>query len=135
MIYSITEGQQAEEYKKRKIDEKMKQNDDAQIDRHGNPYTGDRDRNWYRTGGDLFDIRKGSVEDNIRRDKVDEKLNSHTDRLRAISKSFGDDNAHHNFVNAALHRGNARDAINRHMRRHPNQYKESCGLFANVSFI
>ena len=28
-----------------------------------------------------------------------------------------------------------RDAANRHMRRHPKQYKESCGIFSNVAFI
>ena len=27
------------------------------------------------------------------------------------------------------------DSINRHMRRHPNQYKESCSIFSSVALI
>ena len=136
MIYSINEGQQAEEYKKRKIDEKISQDKDTQEKRHFNPFTGDKDKDWHRiSNGGYLTIQKGSNQDNARRDSVDKKLDNHVDRLHAKAKLFGDVNAMNNMANAALNRSVARDAINRHMRRHPEQYKESCGLFGNISFI
>lgn len=136
MIYSINEGQQAEEYKKRKIDEKINQDKDTQENRHFNPFTGDRDKDWHRvSNGGFLNMQKGSNQDNTRRTNVDKKLDDHINRLHTKAKLFGDYDAMHNMANVVLNRNAAKDAINRHMRRHPNQYKESCGIFIGVSFI
>ena len=146
MIYSITEGQQAEEYKARKAKEaeaESKKYDKYDITKNigGRIAAGNRDAGIYVSKNDHSDFRIGSKEDNDRSDKSTSIVKKELDaRLsRAVNSIGGKEFTNHNSNLANLSNTKAMhaatDAINRHMRRHPDQYKESCGIFSNVAFI
>lgn len=135
MIYSITEGQQAEEYKARKAKEAE---DAKRIDVNK---VSEREYKYltHQRIGDKDDKSRGKSpyypmpsKEDFDRDK----------KAREITSDFLDKNKGRNpdaFKMSKLDRntlyGRVKDATNRHMRRHPDQYKESCGIFSNVTFI
>ena len=116
MIYSINEGQQAEEYKARKA-RKAKENEDYVDARIAHRYpvinakTGDRHL-------------EENDDDNRRNRDARMFVLSHGIGTRGAKKKYSHEDQESAF-----------DAANRHMRRHPKQYKESCGIFSNVYFI
>lgn len=130
MIYSITEGQQAEEYKARKAKEAedAKKADDARFMRRY-MYRDPGDRN-YGHGIDDFDRSLKA------HDMSDREYNRRT--IAMINSKFGDDKqtARQKEKEWLKSVGQTpRDAANRHIRRHPDQYKESCGIFSSISFV
>ena len=124
MIYSINEGQQAEEYKKRKADEQAEKNkENPRLSKtvgakHGfNPNKPDED------ASDKDLQRSIKVQDAI----VGELEN----RYKKVSSNMEDDNAYRHVKNmGAEGTAAAIDARNRWERRH-----ESYGIFYNVEFL
>ena len=143
MIYSINEGQQAEEYKARKA--KEKEDADKMTDREnkyyhhhtpkiGMQHRGDKDGD----NGRYEKARKMAIDERNKR-----KLDAETQDKKAEDYYKMHGHYPENYDNTAdkaydhLRRakvGPAADAINRHMRRHPKQYKEGT-IFESVEFI
>ena len=147
MIYSITEGQQAEEYKARKAkeaeDAKKAENDrwNARYSGSDGEHVGRKFRSKYNS--DAKGIRKRNIE------YLYDPSNLDVDDTEEYKRTVKDDN---NRYSAAWRASNnmvrtgkipqfnpyekvIADTVNRHMRRHPDQYKESSGIFYNVTFI
>ena len=141
MIYSVNEGQQAEEYKARKAKEKedaKKAEDDRYIRRYnpgtnrnitGNKFAKHPDRrsimrNAYDDEGNDPDGK--NYEKTIGADKRRHMAgwNKSVDAIYAGKIKAFDGKAEHNVA----------DSYNRHMRRHPKQYKEET-IFESVKFI
>lgn len=143
----ILEGKQAEEYKARKKKEQMdtyKKDRDREKRR---TLAGNKDRGVYWTGSDF---RLGSKDDDTRNKKVDEMIDKERDSRRyehdrafkiAYNRDFNDSKANkknritsHNLMNFDVSNvSNARDSLNRHMRRHPKQYaKNESTIFDSV---
>ena len=151
MIYSITEGQQAEEYKIRKAREERKalENDKQRaIQRDANDVgyktqryeiiSGKPTNKNFAAGYDKKDKAKMD-KDISNKDKALDLVEREIDRRTAdtsgkVRKFERDEDG--DFTGRA-HRElmRAGDAALRHVRRHPEQYKESCGIFYTVAFI
>ena len=132
MIYSINEGQQAEEYKARKAKEAedaKKKDDEKYYSRHRDSsqmktmagYANSKANDPNLTLGDIRKVASKNsktnataynknVDDERNRRQGDGKPMSYRDQMRA------------------------QDAANRHIRRHPKQYKEGT-IFESVEFI
>ena len=149
MIYSINEGQQAEEYKARKAKdvEDAKKADEERIGR----------RHWHSSNEEKAfmgyaskavkkdpDITVGQVRQAISKSlknsvgtndpRVQKEQEKRYQRIcdDAIDKGkLPDPDTTKKWANATL---NAHDAAVRHRRRHPDQYKES-GIFSDVNLI
>lgn len=117
-ISFINEGEQAEEYKARKAREKEEAENKA-YDRM------ERRKFHY---GDKYSL-KGGNSDNIYEDiNRDDKRSEIVKREWRRRKDAGQP------IPNMVDRHNMNDALNRHIRRYPDQYKES-GIFESVSFI
>lgn len=112
---SFNEGEQAESYKKRKANEEESKYDEE--------YERLMRRNSYNRKQRMYD-KPGDAGKRLERDS---KVEDMVDR-----KGLGF-NVAGNFQ-YQVDRTNAKDAANRHMRRHPEQYKE-CGIFSEVTFL
>ena len=139
MIYSVNEGQQAEEYKARKAKEAE--------DRFEKDYE-HRDRRLHH--GYQTAKTGRSDADKARDDKtkkiIDKEFASrmakaeHADKQDNRSRTYNPDLrnkarvANKNLTNLGFNSDTARDAANRHIRRHPKQYKEGT-IFESVEFI
>lgn len=134
MIYSINEGKQADDYKARKANERMQQEQK------------DKERLRKMTTQDSDPVGNKKANDNIKNNKFptegmssDEKKDYHK-KLRAtfraqthVSKDLnrrGDKFNPNNLSHADAMRAAARDA-----RRHPDKYKDPKGMFESVKFI
>jgi hypothetical protein len=110
----LTEGQQAEEYKARKTKEAEK----------NNPLNNEHDKRFTAKYGsfpsDKYDNSPGTK-------KVEKEIS------KRMFKAMDDGNMK-NYINAVKHSTHAADATERHMRRHPEQYKEGT-IFESVEFI
>lgn len=148
MIYSITEGQQAEEYKARKAkeaedakkadDERVKRRFTAGISKYDDGTHPTKSVNLLKSDKEVHPddsdryLRSRKAMNNEIKRRENELVAAHQDPNKSVQK------AANNLFRLNTNTYNmmaTRDATNRHIRRHPNQYKESCGLFANVSFI
>ena len=138
----IIEGQQAEEYKARKAREAEAES--KKYDKYkGDTVLGSRIGAGNKSNGIHPDgnggFRIGTKDDNSRDSKSTGIVYKDLDRRRSDllkSKTIEDFMKHASSVNnlgSNLHA--AADATNRNIRRHPNQYKESCGIFSSVSFV
>lgn len=142
MIYSIIEGQQAEEYKARKA--KEAEAESKKYDKYkGDTILGSRIGAGNKSSGIHPDgnggYKLGTKDDNDRDSKSINIVYKDLDRRKSNvskSKTIEDFEKHASSLNnlsSNLHA--AADATNRHIRRHPDQYKESCGIFSSVAFI
>ena len=143
MIYSINEGQQAEEYKARKA--KEAEAESKKYDKYKGDATtlGSRIGAGNKSGGIHPDgnggFRLGSNDDNNRDSKSTDIVYKDLDRRKSdLSKSttiedFEKHASSLNNLSSNLHA--AADATNRHIRRHPDQYKESYGIFSEIEFL
>ena len=113
----VNEGEQTEEYKARKAKEaEDKKKAEAE-----------REKRRYKETGLGPGNRFNGTNDYDRRIKtLDVANNEHESRARA-----GYNKEYKNFTNNTH---GALDAINRHIRRHPDQYKEST-IFESVQFL
>lgn len=118
-ISFINEGEQAEEYKARKAKEKEEARD-KEDDRvfHRDKSWHDKDPKTRGRDGNLYISKKKAIDDKAR--DIAYKNNPKV-------------NAWMLYDDAMQHKRNV-DAIKRHMRRHPDQYKES-SIFESVQFI
>ena len=118
MIYSVNEGQQAEEYKARKAKE-SEENDVLSNPQHVRRFTA----KYGEFPSDKYDNSPGTK-------RVEKEIN------RRMDKVFDDMNDHNmkSYTNAIKYSTHAADAANRHIRRHPEQYKEGT-IFESVKFI
>ena len=130
------EGQQADDYRARKAKEaedKEKADNERYNRRYGNfKEPGDQHYNrWsdYQKDLDRGNKARGMVADdrNRRLDNVQNSLSNHDDEQ--YSKDW------RSYKRASDIKHLSKDAANRHIRRHPNQYKESCSIFESVRFI
>ena len=146
----VLEGKQADEYKARKKKEQMDIDKKDRDREKRRTLAGNKDRGVYWTGSDF---RLGSKDDDARSKKVDEMIDKERDSRSyehkrafdiAYNKKFNDSKANEksritgdNSMNFDVsNTSNARDALNRHMRRHPNQYaKNESTIFSNVEII
>lgn len=139
MIYSITEGQQAEEYKARKAKEaedvKRTESERFTKGRYSSEYIGDK----FKKHPNRRDIIKNAYDDNDPDGDNYEKTIGEDNRRRTKGWNAAIKAVYDGKVSAfGPDRGNQHviaDVKNRHMRRHPDQYKESCGIFSSVAFI
>lgn len=147
MIYSINEGQQAEEYKARKAKE-AEDSQKAENDRWNARYSGkDGER-----VGNKFSIKYNPNAKDIRKRNIEylyDPSNQYVDDTKEYERTVKDDYNRHSTAwrasNNMVRTGKIppftpderviADAANRHMRRHPKQYKESCGIFSSIAFI
>lgn len=142
---AINEGEQADAYKKRKADEKVAKDtkEKESFERRWPAIDGNEDR----TRDPGYKARHYFVDDDPKRPTKsihpdDEK--KHIDDCKRADKAYEKfwkekdrrfDQQDPNFSNISKEKGfNAIDAINRHMRRHPEAYKEY-GIFAETCFI
>lgn len=137
MIYSINEGQQAEEYKARKAKEAKdseKREKEHYYKRHAIPSYRSEDMRTPKFVGD-----KGNTLDREHYQKyVDKDMDRYERSVDLLSREFNRRKAEGDTIGMRRVSGRApqwKDAINRHMRRHPDQYKESCGIFSSIAFI
>ena len=134
MAYSIpldylNEGQQAEEYKARKAKEAADK-EAVENERSNRRYKGLEDDNHVNFVGNK--TNKSDIRRSFRDENLEKKVwDSRSDDERRANKA-----AH--IANKAGLRGDSFnkgfDAVNRNMRRHPENYKEF-SLFENVLFI
>ena len=145
MIYSINEGQQAEEYKERRSKE-AQQNALANIEREHRRYgyerfisTGDKHAQKSFTGR-YYSLDKKDQDRQEKANDIAEKevrqrdIKAEHDRKvhgPLSDKRRDSQNAYNRMV---MDKDYARDAANRHIRRHPKQYKEGT-IFESVEFI
>ena len=141
MIYSINEGQQAEEYKARKTKE-IEENRARNTSRSETESLQDGIEKSFVIGNkarmvddnghfkfDKSDVRRRETSMNRVVDEVKRRNN------RALRNFNYTNNKNADNLNTDKYFGVAVDAVNRHMRRHPEQYKESCGIFTSIDFI
>ena len=146
MIYSINEGQQAEEYKARKAKE-AEDKKTSEDDRWKTRYAGDKGefvgRKFGANNPNSKDIRKRNREywNNV------SDINA-PDNTKEYEKTINDDYKRHDASwrasNKMVRTGKIppfnpdekviADTKNRHMRRHPKQYKEGT-IFESVELI
>ena len=150
---AINEGQQADAYKAKKRRERYEQRQETKRERDMIPYSDDgRSKNWVANTGkgiNNYDVeqkrfiskaeKSGLSEEDAKKHerkmmqnsrKGSEIAHREADRRNAAAKKDGrtyDDDFDANFKNAV-------DAANRHIRRHPEAYKEE-GIFAETCFI
>lgn len=141
MIYSINEGKQAEEYKVRKA--KEAEAEFKKYDKYkGDTALGSRIAAGNKSNAIHLDgnsgYRLGTKDDNDRDSKSTNIVHKDLDRRKSNlmqSTTIEDFEKHAgNLNNLSSNLHAAADATNRHIRRHPNQYKES-GIFSGVVFI
>ena len=157
-FYNIyTEGQQADEYRARKAREEKEQNDKVLNRNYGKDIGGEKKAKGRDNSGDYVKTDKDGTEHvypsgvigNKNRDtrfegeddigKYKFHSYSHEDKLR---RDAARNAANRNNNNNGWKHTDA-DAINRHMRRHPDQWdgdkyigpKKECGIFESVEFI
>ena len=133
MIYSINEGQQANKYKDAKnkeisinninYEKRLRRRKNAGNISRENPSADDINRQNLASDIAYRDSRNKA---DIARRKF---LDSDRDRNNPDVK-----NARHNAQNTIIYDRETQDAINRHIRRHPKQYKEGT-IFESVEFI
>ena len=127
----FNEGKQAEEYKRRKEEERERQEDAIE------------ERDWRRYSqhnlGDKMTPRnpnfasfaKDVKEKNT--DELDTNLGSH------VLKGMSDDRKRRGKVYETLkdgpHYRYSYDAVNKHLRRHPEKLKEDCGIFESIELV
>lgn len=117
MIYSITEGQQAEEYKARKAAEEAEKNkENSRYSKFPNKVYG-------------IDIKHYSPSINADIAKATDIAQNAINKRIIKGKKYDSHDQFQSDMHTAL------DTTLRHMRRHPNQYKESCSIFSSVAFI
>ena len=141
MIYSINEGQQAEEYKARKEKEKHEDQNkykDQALRRYPSPAN-----NWKDNYGKQYTTKNPTE-----RKDVDAALAGDKGAAARASDGFDKDSRRMSKSSSIGNRdyysgkrpmngeenARANDAINRHIRRHPKQYKEGT-IFESVEFI
>ena len=154
---TLLEGEQAEAYKKRKAEEKEKNHDpedreiyakdskynqnrrnagDQATTKHMSNYLKTADKDWDRKLKSIKTVDKEIArrydEGSPSVDAWNKKYNNMADGKetpRDFEKSRDEALKYYNqHKNIASHRISAEDATNRHMRRHPKQYKEAVEL-------
>jgi len=141
MIYSITEGQQLEDYKKNKEKEtkaNKKTSDDREQRRSLNreKYSTEDDKKIRDKANEIFkkenDRRIGQFHQNM--DKFVKVMSSKDNpEYSKIKKQAGDSMDDVARLNA--NEFDAKNGIIKHIRRHPDKYNESYGIFEEVWFI
>ena len=160
-IAFVNEGEQADAYKARKAKEaedKKKAEEERDKRRYGDPLNppGDKYRNsedGAKKHEDLSrEIRAGCINDREERFRHYDDDRDRDAYFRAMDKARGKyaaseqekdayekakaayDVTSKNAYNYFKNKDYAKDATNRHIRRHPEQYKE-CGIFESVQFL
>ena len=131
----VLEGEQAEEYKRRKAEEKARKEKEEE-ERDHRRYDNDRYGNKYTSSNPNY---KKIIRDAL---NGDDKASDRWDEMRTNDDRRMDDAAYK--ANKQYYNGSrpmnskenryAIDATNKHMRRHPEQYKES-SIFDGVEFV
>ena len=150
-MYNIyVEGQQAEEYKKRKRDERMRAKFDDRPKRNMYAYSDDGyHKNYVAADQKNYDpdIKRNPYKSEKEGGLSEKDAAKHSREMRAVSQK-GSDIAHKHSKYIADKFGKhsdkadefdnnftvAVDAANKHVRRHPEQYKEQ-GIFAECVLI
>ena len=122
--FTLLEGEQVEAYKKKKAEDKSTKNK-AELDRFYRRY----DRDDY---DDTTDKAKKVIDKEFKNriDKVDD-ISKDPDNFGWKERLKRVDNAMN--IQKARRSGDYQDGVKRHIRRHPNQYKESA--FENIKMI
>ena len=122
MIYSINEGQQADIHRAKRAEEKeiSKEQDKKYAYKGARTVTGITDKDGLKAGSE--DIKRLS--------KAQSAVINDVNRRYQKDRGNAHNLDHHNRVQLT----SAIDAKNRHMRRHPKQYKEGT-IFESVEFI
>lgn len=128
MIYSITEGQQAEEYKARKAKEAedAKKDEADEYKKYGANRLIAGMKNPTRDADGTLHVSKS---DYIRHKRAVDTVDKELDRRRQQYKKSGSIDDLEQFGNLANNMAKARDTLNRKFRH------ESCGIFYTVTFI
>lgn len=149
----LNEGDQAEAYKDKKREERRTQFQQSKRERDMVPYSDNgRDKNWVaNTGKDISNYNPDEKRFVSKAEKngIDkESAKKHEEKMMQNSRK-GSEIAHREAKRrdeAAKKNGksydeefddnfkSAVDAANRHIRRHPNAYKE-CGIFSECYFV
>ena len=134
---ALNEGEQADAYKKKKADEKAAQ-DAEDKERNNRRYDPEYE---YRIGSkahinpsDLEHPVKMSDVEKFHKD-VEEDMRRNSQAHDIVAKDNKQRYGHHS--DASRYTPNymqRKDAVNKHMRRHPEAYKEE-GIFAEASFM
>lgn len=132
----LNEGEQAEAYKKRKADEKAAQ-DQKEEERNSRRYD---PNNEYKIGSksyisdeELLHPTK-EIKEKYKKDfynDMDRNTKAHTIVSKDNKQRYGH---HHNAIRFTPNYMQRKDAVNKHIRHHPDAYKE-CGIFAEAYFI
>ena len=129
----LNEGEQAEEYKKRKAEEAAHKEKEEK-ERNERRYGGlEKDKHTQFVGNkmNMRAFRKADL-DKMSEEEYDKYYDTHAEdehRANAAARMANKTGAHGDDFNKAF------DAANKHMRRHPEKYKHESSIFESVSFL
>ena len=142
---AFNEGEQAEAYKKRKVEERIKDYENNRPRSMHQMYSSDGKSKIYYAASDRgisdYDSDKGRVITKAEKNGLDEKralkhVEKMKDNARKASeitrkemKNRNNDERFDKYYQVAM------DATAKHLRRHPESYKEDCGIFESVEII
>lgn len=126
---SLLEGEQAEAYKAKKAKEKADK-EAAERNRYSTRYDNDRYGRTYTSRNPEYQKDKQAANNNDEKamDRMDDRMADDAKRMNTAAHKANKD--YYSGKRPMNHDENSRaiDATNRHMRRHPKQYKEAVEL-------
>ena len=134
------EGQQADDYrahKAKEAEDKEKADKEREDRRYGEDRLkfpgGQHGKSWKWSDHQKDLDRSSRARDIVHRDSTRRIHNAQDSISNHDREQYSKD--WRSYERAYDNEHSSKDAANRHIRRHPNQYKESCSIFESVRFI